>query len=73
MNYHNFYQDIADWINNVNQLATTHEFGSSEFWEHVMRSAGEVSDKYDNQEIVHRQFEMLIDWLQGIYNKQIER
>jgi len=64
MNYHAFYQDIADWIQSVNNLAKQYTSGSPEFWEHVLRSVGEISDRYDNHEITHRQFEMLIDWLQ---------
>ena len=69
MNYEAFFADIAEWINQSNQMAMQHGLKSNEFWSWVTTSMGQLSDKYGNNELVKRQMMMLWDWLQDIYEK----
>lgn len=67
MNYEQFYQEVAKWINQSNQLAIQYGLQSNEFWTWVLDSIGEISNKYNNNELVKRQMMMLHDWLIDIY------
>lgn len=67
MNYEQFYQEVANWINQSNQFAIQYGLQSNEFWTWVLDSIGEISNKYNNNELVQRQMMMLHDWLIDIY------
>lgn len=68
MEYKAFYSEVANWIQQCNQVAIQHGMHSNDFWTWVMRSVGELSDKYGNNELVKRQMIMLVDWLEDLYN-----
>ncbi|MGM8213549.1 hypothetical protein ACLIBH_12300 [Virgibacillus sp. W0430] len=70
MDYQKFYAEVADWINQCNQMAVSHGMQSNEFWSWVMRSTGELSNKYQNNDLVKMQMIMLVDWLKGIYENR---
>lgn len=67
MDYQKFYADVVSWINQSNQLAIRHGLDSNEFWDWVMRSTGEVCNKYDNNDLVKKQMTMLFHWLEDVY------
>lgn len=67
MNYEQFYQEVANWINQSNQYAIQYGLHSNEFWTWVLNSIGEMCNKYDNNELVKKQMIMLHDWLIDIY------
>ncbi len=69
MNYEQFYKEVADWINQSNQMAIQYGLQSNDFWSWVMQSTGELCNKYNNNELVKRQVIMLVDWLKDIYEK----
>ncbi|UFT98114.1 hypothetical protein KO561_12970 [Radiobacillus kanasensis] len=70
MDYKVFYSEVADWINQSNQKAIKHGLTSNDFWEWVMTSAGELCDRYGNNELVKKQMVMLIEWLEDVYKSQ---
>lgn len=67
MDYEKFYSEIAKWIQEVNNLAMKYGIKSNEFWNWVMKSAGEMCDYYGNNELVKMQMAMLINWLEDAY------
>ncbi|UOQ47773.1 hypothetical protein MUN88_17220 [Gracilibacillus caseinilyticus] len=67
MNYQQFYADVAEWINQSNQMAVKHGLQSNEFWIWAVNSAGQLSEKYNNEPLVIKQVMMLINWLEDIY------
>lgn len=69
MNYKAFYAEVAEWINQCNQMAIQNGMGSEAFWGWVTKSTGELCNKYGNAELVIMQMAMLVDWLDGIYEK----
>lgn len=69
MDYQKFYAEVANWINECNQMAVQHGMQSNDFWNWVMRSVGELSDKYGNNELVKRQMIMLVDWLKDMHER----
>lgn len=69
MDYQKFYAEVANWINECNQMAVQHGMQSNDFWTWVMRSVGELSDKYGNNELVKRQMIMLVDWLKDMHER----
>ena len=69
MDYKAFYEEVANWINQCNQKAIKLGMHSNDFWSWVMRSIGELSDKYGNNELVKMQMVMLVDWLNDIYER----
>lgn len=69
MDYKMFFADVAEWIQQCNNMAIQYGMGSNEFWTWVMRSTGELSNKYGNNELVQMQMFMLIDWLKDMYER----
>lgn len=69
MNYNQFYQEVAIWINQANDLAGKHGLGSNTFWLWVTKSTGELCDKYNNNELAIKQMVMLHEWLDEMYYK----
>lgn len=67
MDYKAFYVEIADWINQCNQMAATHGFDSTDFWGWVMKSAVEICKKHNNNDLVTKQMVMLYLWLEDVY------
>lgn len=67
MNYNQFYQEVAQWINQANELAGKHGLGSSDFWIWVTRSTGELCDEYNNNDLAIKQMVMLHEWLDEMY------
>lgn len=69
MDYQAFYSEIANWIMQVNQQATSLGMQSNAFWDWVMTSSGELGNKYGNTDLVIKQMLMLIEWLEEVYKK----
>lgn len=67
MNYRAFYAEVADWINQSNQMAVKYGLDSQEFWKWVTSSTGEICDRYKNNPLVQKQMTMLFQWLEDIY------
>lgn len=73
MDYKAFYAEIADWINQCNQMAGTHGFDSDQFWSWSTKSMGELSNKYDNTKLVIKQMVMLYEWLDETYQEWVNK
>ncbi|NBJ71032.1 MULTISPECIES: hypothetical protein [Clostridia] len=73
MDYQAFYTEVANWINECNNKAMAFGMHSNEFWSWVMRSTGEMSNKYGNNDLVKKQMIMLVDWLKEIYERMNNR
>lgn len=67
MDYKAFYAEIAEWIIQVNHMASKHGMDSDDFWKWVTNSIGEISNKYGNNKLVIKQMTMLFTWLDDIY------
>lgn len=68
MDYSKFYSEVALWIQLSNQNAIKHGFDSHVFWDWVVKSSGEMCNRYDNNELVILQMTMLIEWLEKVFN-----
>jgi len=73
MDYKSFYAEVADWIMQVNQVAVQHGMDSTEFWNWVSRSMGEIANKYNNNKLVQKQMVMLFSWLEDVYAETKKR
>lgn len=69
MDYRAFFTEVAEWIYKVNDMATRHGMDSDEFWEWVMSSTSEISEKYKNNKLVLSQMTMLYLWLEDVYSE----
>lgn len=70
MDYQKFFNEVVDWINQCNQMAMKHGMNSDAFWNWVTHSIGEMSNKYNNNQLVNMQLAMLFGWLEDIYSKR---
>lgn len=73
MDYKQFFAEVADWILAVNQKAAEFGMQSDAFWEWVMRTSGEIGNRYNNNDLVVKQMVMLLEWLEDVYNKMNAR
>ena len=69
MDYKVFYAEVADWIYQVNQMASKHGMGSEAFWQWVTSSISEICNKYNNNILVKKQMTMLYEWLEEVMKK----
>lgn len=67
MDYKQFYAEIADWIMQSNQMAQKYGIGNQEFWQWVMTSLADISERYGNNSLVLEQVSMLYKWLNDFY------
>lgn len=67
MNYAAFYNDVVEWINQVNQAAVQYGMDNEQFWSWVVHSSGAIGNKYQNNRLVVNQMVMLIEWLEEVY------
>uniref|UniRef100_UPI00359FDFD4 hypothetical protein n=1 Tax=Jeotgalibaca porci TaxID=1868793 RepID=UPI00359FDFD4 len=67
MDYTAFYAEVANWIMQVNQQASTLGMQSPAFWDWVVTSTGDIGNKYGNTDLVVKQMLMLINWLEGVH------
>jgi len=71
MDTHVFYDEIKSWIDKCNQKAVELGMHSHEFWSWVTMSIADISERYDNNELVKKQMVMLYEWLHDIYQKGV--
>lgn len=67
MDYQKFYNEIVEWIMQVNQKAVQLGMESPEFWSWVMVSVGEFEVRYEKNKLVIKQMVMMVEWLEEIY------
>lgn len=67
MDYNKFFAEVAEWINEANDKAVKYGLQSHEFWTWVMRSTGEMCERYNNNDLVKNQIAMLVNWLMDLY------
>lgn len=72
MDYKKFFEEVADWIYKVNDMATRYGMDSKEFWDWVMESTSEISERYQNNKLVINQMTMLYMWLEDV-NAEMKR
>lgn len=73
MDFKSFYNDVINWMEQSNQKVRELSFDSSEYWNWVSWSAGELCNKYGNHELVMRQMMMLVDYQMELYERFKER
>lgn len=73
MDYKVFYQEVADWITQANQMAVKHGMHSDDFWNWVMDSTAAMSKKYENNKLVLNQMVMLFLWLEEFYAEGLKK
>lgn len=73
MDYRALYDDVIDWIEQVNQAAAKYGMESSDFWMWVADSAGALSKKYQEHRLVVKQMVMLVEWLEEVYESRREK
>ena len=67
MNYREFFQDVTAWMDQINELVKQHSILTDEYWDHVVKSAGELCNKYGNHPLAAAQMSMLIEYLEKQY------
>ncbi|AAU85072.1 hypothetical protein BCBBV1cgp25 [Bacillus phage BCASJ1c] len=67
MDYNVFFAEVAQWVNDCNQMAVKYGMQGEEFWTWVTSSMAELSNKYNNAPLVKKQMSMMFDWLHEIY------
>lgn len=67
MDYDSFFAEMANWTKAVNQMALTHTMESTEFWQWVTKSIGDIADYYGNTPLVQKQLTMMYLWLEEAY------
>ncbi|TGA95536.1 hypothetical protein E4665_17900 [Sporolactobacillus shoreae] len=72
MDYKKFFGDVADWVLEVNNKASSLGLDSDPFWKWIMQSSAEISERYENNKLVVNQMVMLVDWVQDIYRASKE-
>jgi ABC-type transporter Mla subunit MlaD len=70
MDYKAFYNDIVEWIQQVNQAASKYGMASEQFWQWVADSCGVIERKYHRNRLVIKQLVMLVEWLEEVYENQ---
>jgi hypothetical protein len=70
MDYNQFYVEVAAWIQQANQMGVHYGLASSQFWEWVADSSGELTIKYNNNPLVVKQMVMLVEWMESFLDKQ---
>lgn len=73
MDYKAFFNEIADWIYQCNQMAMKYGMNSENFWQWVATSLGELANKYGNNPLVKNQIAMLYGWLDEVYQGTKEK
>lgn len=74
MDYRAFYNDVVDWINQVNEAAMKYGMDSTDFWQWVADSSGELCQKYQENRLVIKQMMMLVEWIEEVYeNNSVRR
>lgn len=73
MDYNAFFSEIAQWVNDCNQMAVKHGMQGEEFWNWVTSSMAELSNKYNNAPLVKMQMAMMFDWLHEIYQNGTQK
>lgn len=69
MDYKMFFNEVAEWIMQVNQMAMKYGMESDPFWDWVIQSTGEFGARYNNNPLVIKQMAMLFEWLDDVYAK----
>lgn len=69
LDYQKFFNEVVEWINQCNQMAMQHGMDSDTFWNWVTYSIGEISNRYQNNQLVMNQMVMLFHWIEDIYAK----
>lgn len=70
MDYKAFFAEVADWIQEANQMAMKHGIESDSFWYWVTGSTADLCNKYENNPLVIKQMICLADWLEDAYEKK---
>lgn len=66
MNYIHFFSvEIPEWMAQSNQVAQTVGFNTDRYWLWVTGSISEICKKYNDNELVVKQFGLLFEWLEA--------
>lgn len=52
MNWPAFFSDLTEWMRQANQVLQRYPITSDNYWEWLVRTTGELSNKYDNHPLV---------------------
>lgn len=65
MNYIHFFSvELPDFMARNNQVAQTLGFGSERYWFWTVDAISEICKKYNDDELVVKQFGLLFEWLE---------
>ena len=69
MNYIEFFEkEVPNWMRASNQKMQEVGFNTQEYWNWVVWSMAEISKKYNNDQLVMDQMELILAWLEGKAN-----
>ena len=67
MDYKQFFADVEKWIYECNNQATQLGFMTDGFWDWVVKSLEEFTNKYNNEKLAMKQASMLLEWLDELW------
>lgn len=70
LNYHEFLNQVADWIVEQEKVAQKFGFGSVEYFDWVFESSGKLCDEYENHPFVSRQMLMIFEYIDEVFKNQ---
>ena len=70
MDYRSFFADVTEWMTASNHMIGKYPIDSQEYWDWVVNSTGQLTQKYNNHPLVIRQMDMLISWLEDAMKKE---
>lgn len=66
MNYIHFFSvEIPDFMAKSNQVAQTVGFNTDRYWHWLVNAIAEICKKYNDDELVVKQFGLLFEWLEA--------
>ena len=66
MNYIHFFSvELPDFMERNNQVAQSLGFGSERYWFWTVDAIAEICKKYNDDELVVKQFGLLFEWLEA--------
>ncbi|MDK4352691.1 hypothetical protein M4I17_09800 [Enterococcus thailandicus] len=69
MNWSAFFSDLTDWMNQANQVLQRSPITSDEYWKWLVKTTGELGNKYNNHPLVVKFIATIIEYQDENYKK----
>ncbi|KST48207.1 hypothetical protein AOY36_13690 [Enterococcus faecium] len=69
MDWSAFFSDLTDWMRQANQVLQRYPITSDQYWEWLVRTTGELENKYNNHPLVVKILGTIIGYQDENYKK----